>query len=176
VAKDGFLKRANKDPKYEGHSVSCHTGPEGLVAVAKVYKKGFRNDIEVEVDFAEYVSLGKDGKPKALWATKPKTMLKKVALCQALRETFPDSLGGMYSREELNVDDLDSSPIVIDTRPIKPVSRLIEKPQVISDSRAWPEILEKYRPHLEDHGVSEVELGLMTADQFATLKGKVFGG
>ena len=32
-------------------------------------------------------------------------MIRKVALVQALREAFPEDLAGMYSTEEMNVDD-----------------------------------------------------------------------
>ena len=168
VGKEGFLKRANKNPAYEGHAVSCSVGPDGLTATAKVYKKGFRHAVEVEVDFSEY-STGKN-----LWKSKPKTMLKKVALCQALREAFPDTFGGMYGQEEVGAEGLDQAPIVIepDTAP-KP--RLLAQPKRVSDQRQWPEILEKYKPHLEEHGLTEADLGLLTLDQFAELRGAVFG-
>ncbi len=164
VGKEGFLKRANNNPAYEGHAVSCSVGPDGLTATAKVYKKGFRHPVEVEVDFSEYSS------GKNLWKSKPKTMLKKVALCQALREAFPDTFGGMYGREELNLEE----PIVIVEEPTaKP--RLLEKPKLVSDQRQWPEILEKYRPHLAEHRITESELGLLTLDKFEELRGAIFG-
>ena len=46
------------------------------------------------------------------WASKPATMIRKVALVQALREAFPEDLQGMYSIEESDVPvPLDETPI-----------------------------------------------------------------
>jgi hypothetical protein len=43
---------------------------------------------------------------KSLWASKPITMLKKVAMAQAFRLAFPDELGGMpYTSDELGTDE-----------------------------------------------------------------------
>ena len=39
------------------------------------------------------------------WAKKPATMIRKVALVQALREAFPKSFGGMYIAEEQGIDE-----------------------------------------------------------------------
>ena len=39
-------------------------------------------------------------------------MIRKVAITQALRETFPNDFQSMYSEEEMNVDmKLDETPI-----------------------------------------------------------------
>ena len=62
--------------------------------------EGFAVPIRVEVDYEEYVGKKKSGEINSMWTNKPKTMLKKVALVQALREAFPEDLGGMYSKEE----------------------------------------------------------------------------
>jgi hypothetical protein len=50
-----------------------------------------------------------------MWASKPTTMIRKVALSQALREAFPDDMGGLYEPEEINTieDELDETPIDI---------------------------------------------------------------
>lgn len=179
VGKEGFLKRANRDPRYKGHAVHCTVGPDGLTATAKVYKEGFTIPIEVEVDFAEYCSKDKQGKPKNLWASKPKTMLKKVALCQALREAFPDSLGGMYGAEEVNVEELPMEPITINTTTKAPetVSKLkTVAPTTVQDLRQWPEILDKYTPHLEEHDLTKESLGALSLEHFEELRQAVFGG
>ena len=36
------------------------------------------------------------------WKSKPATMIRKVAVVQALREAFPEDFGGLYSEEELS--------------------------------------------------------------------------
>ena len=56
------------------------------------------------------------------WSKKPATMIRKVALVQALREAFPEDFGGMYSQEEVGVYDLPESPVEtsLDEQPVPP--------------------------------------------------------
>ena len=102
IAKDTFLRRAKKNETYQGHTVAI--SEDGKSAWAEVSIKGFEKPIRVDVEFDEYVQM-KDGQPNKMWKAKPKTMLKKVALVQALREAFPQDLGGLYDQSEL--DDTD---------------------------------------------------------------------
>jgi phage recombination protein Bet len=67
---------------------------------AKVYVKGDDVHTEITVSFEEYC-LKKDGRPASNWAVKPGTMIRKVALVQALREAFPDDFQGMYDQDEV---------------------------------------------------------------------------
>ena len=50
------------------------------------------------------------------WKQMPGTMIRKVALVQALREAIPEEFSGLYSPEEMPVDDsqLDEEPITVD--------------------------------------------------------------
>lgn len=115
TGKETFLKRAVADPLYSGHETGISN--DGRSAWAKVYKKGYTVPITVEVDWDEYVGRKSDGSITNMWKTKGKTMLKKVALMQALREAFPLPLGGLYSQEEINTVDgekLGTEPIVVD--------------------------------------------------------------
>ena len=110
VGKETFLKRAVKNPKYRGHETGIDD--EGKVAWAKVYVEGYVVPICCEVDFEEYVGRKRDGSINRMWKEKGRTMLKKVALVQALREAFPEDFGGMYSPEEINhVQELPDRPI-----------------------------------------------------------------
>jgi phage recombination protein Bet len=99
TGKETFLKRAAKNPKYEGHQTGIDEA--GKMAWAEVYVKGYRVPIRCEVDYDEYVGTKRDGSVTAMWKGKRRTMLKKVALVQALREAFPEDFGGMYSEEEV---------------------------------------------------------------------------
>jgi len=110
TGKEAFLKRASRNAKYEGHETGI--SDDGKIAWAQVHVKGYKVPIKSEVDYDEYVGL-KDGKPNKMWASKGRTMLKKVALVQALREAFPEDLGGMYSQEEINTVDepLSTTPV-----------------------------------------------------------------
>lgn len=71
---------------------------------AKVYVDGYVVPVETTATLREY-STG-----KALWASKPATMIRKVAKVCALREAFPDDMQGMYAAEEL--DDAPEPPAV----------------------------------------------------------------
>lgn len=52
------------------------------------------------MSFDEYAGRKKDGSLNGQWSKKPATMIRKVALVQALREAFPKTFGGLYSAEE----------------------------------------------------------------------------
>jgi phage recombination protein Bet len=117
TGKEAFLKRAQKNPKYAGHQTGI--SDDGKVAWAKVYVQGYEVPIMCEVDYNEYVGMKdewlnykKTGRkvPNSTWGGKPRTMLKKVALVQALREAFTTDFQGMYSQEEINTVDAQALP------------------------------------------------------------------
>lgn len=118
VGKDVFLKRATHNPKYRGHDAKEIVDRKGNVlgAWAEVYIDGYKKPIRVEVDFKEYVQYRYNEKgekePNRFWREKPKTMIRKVALAQALREAFPEDFGGLYTAEEMPVDvELSEEPV-----------------------------------------------------------------
>lgn len=121
TGKDAITKRAMRNPKYAGQQAgvvvrtesgeldyrngSLLLSDEELVGGwAKVYVKGYEVPIEAVVSYQEYVGTTKDGTVNSQWSKKPATMIRKVALVQALREAFPEDLGGMYASEEMNLD------------------------------------------------------------------------
>lgn len=118
VGKEAFQKRAENHPAFDG----CESGimvvhPEigeieyrkGCFRLneeqiiggwAEVWRKDRTHSTRIEVSFDEYAGRKKDGTLNGQWSKKPGTMIRKVALVQALREAFPNSFGGMYSAEE----------------------------------------------------------------------------
>jgi len=117
VGKDAILKRAinNKDfngreqgviVQKEDDSIEYRKGTfklqnEVLVGGwAKVYRKGWEHPTEISVGFDEVAQRKKDGTFNSNWATKGATMVEKVALVRALRETFVEDLGGMIDKDE----------------------------------------------------------------------------
>lgn len=121
TGKDTFTKRASKIQECEGYNAGVMVlTPQGEVEKrkgsmviegetlvggwAEVYRKSWKEPIEISVSLAEYVRKRKDGTPNKQWATMPATMIRKVALVQALREAFPDNYQGLYSPEEMPVD------------------------------------------------------------------------
>lgn len=133
TGKEVFTKRADANPNYDGKEagvivlnekgeVSEREGTmvlpsEKLVGGwAKVYIKGHRVPEYASVNFEEYVGRKSDGGINGQWAKKPATMIRKVAVVQALREAFPDTFQGMYAQEEMTeVSDvrLDTQEVVM---------------------------------------------------------------
>lgn len=133
VGKETFTKRAQKNPTYAGLQAGVIVrdpntqktesrigamvipGEELLGGWAKVYVKGYEVPVEITVGLAEYIGTKSDGTVNSQWAKKPGTMIRKVALVQALREAFPDDLGGIYDSSEmgLDVDESGFAPINI---------------------------------------------------------------
>lgn len=123
VGKDAFTKRAESSPNYKGSKSGVIVvnlnkqienregtfylkGREELVGGwAKVFFKDDKEEVFNTVSLDEYVGRKKDGSITSMWATKPGTMIRKVALVQALREAFPNVLGQLYVAEELGADD-----------------------------------------------------------------------
>ena len=97
----------NNDGQLEQRIGSAIMDTEELIGGwAKVYVKGYKVPIEMSVSLAEYIGLKGDGTVNSQWSKRPASMIRKVALVQALKEAFPDDLGGMVSSEETNMDDL----------------------------------------------------------------------
>lgn len=130
VSKDVYQKRANKNPNYDGKKAGIVVlnlqgnidyregallieGEKLLGGWCEVYKKNSKVPERIEVSFDEYVGKKKDGSINNQWATKPATMIRKVAIAQALREAFTEDFQGMYTAEEVGIDenDLDVKPI-----------------------------------------------------------------
>lgn len=65
-----------------------------------MFIKGRETPEYQSVSFDEYVGRKKDGTINGQWSKKPATMIRKVAVVQALREAFPDKFQGLYAQEE----------------------------------------------------------------------------
>ena len=123
VGKEAYMKRANAHPQYDGMDdgivvIVPETGEmiyrKGTITIegeqliggwAEVYRKDRSRSTRVEVQFSEYAGRKKDGSLNGQWSSKPATMIRKVAQVQALREAFPDTLGGLYTADEQGVDE-----------------------------------------------------------------------
>lgn len=131
VSKDVFLKRAERNSEFDGLDagiivINNESGEltyrkgafylkdreEVVGGWADVFRKNVSHPTHIEVSFEEYAGRTKEGKLNSQWSTKAATMIRKVAITQALRETFPNDFQQMYSEEEMNVDmKLDETPI-----------------------------------------------------------------
>jgi len=167
VGKDTFLKRANRNEAYEGKESGIivktkdgkidyrdgtfHEKEEAIVGGwAKIHIKG-RCPEMTTVSFDEYVGKKSDGTINGQWASKPATMIRKVAVVQALREAFPEDFGGLYAPEEMG--DVGAAIPEQDTPvEVAAVVKPVEKP-----------IAEEEVPHL-DLSNGEKEKALAVAD------------
>jgi phage recombination protein Bet len=116
VAKAGYLKRAQRDPRFKGHRAGVVLAPreggatvslEGTVVPpgyllvggwAEVYKEGLEHPVRAVVSMNEYDR----GAGSFAWKTMPATMIRKVALVSAIREAF--AIGDSY-------DEVEAEPI-----------------------------------------------------------------
>ncbi len=155
VGKDAVLKRAIKNPNYDGmesgviiqnketSEIIERKGTfylrdsENLVGGwAKVYRKDWQHPIYCSVGFDEVAQKKSDGNLNVNWSGKGATMVEKVAKVRALRETFVEELGGMYEAEEMGVDLSSETqnqeivqqdePIEVDTTPAENVVNIDE--------------------------------------------------
>lgn len=83
----------------DGEQVRLYERSAQYVARATIYKKGCAHPFVMEAWEGEY-STGRD-----LWATKRQTMIRKVALCQALRAAF--SISDLYDPSEKAMEQPD---------------------------------------------------------------------
>lgn len=102
TGKETFLKRAEASKDFDGYEITDEGKVPEYSVTCKVYRKNLTHPITVTVDYKEYVGTNIKGEINRMWKNKPKTMLRKVALMQALREAFPIALGGLYEETELD--------------------------------------------------------------------------
>lgn len=130
TGKDVFLKRANRNANFRGMKAGVIVQDENTGEVteregtfylktekivggfAKVFVEG-REPYCATVSFDEYAGRKSSGELNSQWASKPATMIRKVALVQALREAFPEDFSQMYAAEEVGTTDIDETPVAM---------------------------------------------------------------
>lgn len=152
VSKDVFLKRAERNSEFDGLDagiivINNESGEltyrkgafylkdheEVVGGWADVFRKNISHPTHIEVSVEEYVGKTKDGKLNSQWSTKMATMIRKVAITQALRETFPNDFQKMYAAEEMNVD------VKLDEAPIQQPTNIVEQAPVQPQTYSQPE-------------------------------------
>ena len=150
VGKDVLLKRAMRSEKFCGMTAGVIIvdnnneiieregtfvldGEQLVGGWAKVIIKGY------DVPFYASVSMKEYSTGKSNWLTKPATMIRKVAMAQALREAFPEEMSALYDQAEMgSVSDiqLDSTPVAMPTseNAVETPVQSVEAEKVISPS------------------------------------------
>jgi len=92
-----YLKRAERSGKLDGWEADV--SDDGKQAWCTVYRKDWSKPLTIKV-WAEEYNLG-----NSMWKSKPKTMLRKVAIAQAFRTAFPEEIGGLpYTADEIPLE------------------------------------------------------------------------
>lgn len=121
TGKEALTKRAEAHPQGDGWKAGVVIERSGEIVYrdgsmvldgetlcggwAEAFRKDRKHAFRSEVSFDEYVGRKRDGSINRQWSSKPGTMVRKVALMQALREAFPATLGGMVDAAEVGVDE-----------------------------------------------------------------------
>lgn len=96
VGYESYIKRAERSGRLNGWGVEIIGNGNEMKAVITINRKDWDKPFIHEVYFDEYNT------NQNLWKSKPKTMLKKVAIAQGFRMCFSEELGGMpYTADEL---------------------------------------------------------------------------
>ena len=123
TSKDYFVRTATNQPDFDGmeagvvvahkeggaleyrHGALVGSTTEKLVGGwAKVYSSKRSHPSEAVVSVEEYDT------HRSLWKTKPATMIRKVALVQAIREAYPGKFGGVYDSAEMPEHEAPAEP------------------------------------------------------------------
>lgn len=181
VGKDVFIKRARKQKDFDGFQAGVIVVSEAEDVVseregtivydnetlvggwAKVYVKGYKVPFYVSVSLDEYMGRKSDGSPNGQWTSKPATMIRKVALSQALREAFPLEMGGLYEAEEVGVET-----------PAEPTMQVIGQPNASDLNAPAPTPVE---PEPEEPPVApNVQINTPIDDTLDEIQNRLFGG
>jgi len=131
VSKDVFIRRAqrsgfcngwragivikNNDGSIEFREGTLLLDNEQLIGGwAEVFRKDWQVPLKITVSLSEYLRRRKDGQPMRSWQQMPATMIRKVALEQALREAFMEELQGLYGIEEMSdPQEVENKPAIV---------------------------------------------------------------
>jgi phage recombination protein Bet len=115
IGKETFLKRANNSSNYKGFKAGViilrnnevmeldgcfYLDKDELIGGWAEVHTTNRIPLKHTVKLSEFIQKKKTGEVNSNWKQKPGSMVRKVALCQALRECLPETYQGLFSEEE----------------------------------------------------------------------------
>lgn len=121
VSKEAFMKRAENNEYFKGVKAGIIVERdnelveiEGAIKLEKdkligAYATVYRSDRDEPVTVK--ISLDEFGKNQATWKQMPMNMIRKTAIVNALREAFPNSVGAMYTEEEIQSNNNDNKQV-----------------------------------------------------------------
>ena len=157
VSRDALLKRADRNPDYEGeqHGIIVMTkdgevieregeymlpGEQLIGGWAIVYRKGRKPTVK-KIDINDY------RRPNIAWSKKATMLIAKCALVGALRAAFPQTLSHLYIREETPEIELEENvDATITTTEIKNGMESLIKNKTILDQETANEQVTEQKP------------------------------
>lgn len=111
----GIIVRESNDHNILKKYGTCVLPNEVLLGGwARVHRHNWKVPFEHEVSLSEYARKKSDGTLQGNWKDMPATMIRKVALVQALRDTFPEDFQGLYDSAEMPTEDIQLQETPID--------------------------------------------------------------
>lgn len=123
VTIDGFRAVAEKSGSYEGQTPPQWCGPDGhwvdvwlestppAAARVGVHRAGWKEPIWGIAQWEAYAATNRDGELTGWWKKGGPHMLAKCAEALALRKAFPNTLGGVYTSDELGAEPAASATV-----------------------------------------------------------------
>lgn len=148
VKKEYFVKQARKSSDFDGMQagiiIKNKSGDieerEGAIVYdneiliggwCHAYLKSNKFPSTSKVSTKEYTGKKKDGTPNSQWLRMPATMIRKVAIAQALREAFPNLFNSLYDESEAEIireyANNDAKEAPIETQPKKQTDKIKEE-------------------------------------------------
>ena len=128
VGKDAFTRRASEMKECKGwkagvccmnQKTGAYVEREGTVVLPNEKLVGGWCEVKMtrwEEPFKQTAMLDEYHQHNSMWNSKPATMIRKVAIVQALREAFPAQFQGMYDSSEIDTNG-ELPETVIDVTP-----------------------------------------------------------
>lgn len=116
VGKDAFTRRASEMKECKGwkagvccmnQKTGAYVEREGTVVLPNEKLVGGWCEVKMtrwEEPFKQTAMLDEYHQHNSMWNSKPATMIRKVAIVQALREAFPAQFQGMYDSSEIDTN------------------------------------------------------------------------
>lgn len=200
TGKDVFIKRAAESPIFDGMRAGIVVANtrgeleyrEGSLKLpneqiiggwCEVYLKDKKYPAKAVVSFEEYAAKKANGQLNQMWASKPGTMIRKVAQSQALREAFPNELRGLYQAEEMGTTEYDAPTTEIPPEVIERKETVAEHPtteeveiidaEIVEDRVISKEQKKELLLVAEEHGLysSKVKQNVSKLEEYLDLYG-----
>lgn len=117
---NGFFAIANSHPQFDGLECEVELDDKGLPA--KAIARAHRKDRKFPAVGIALLRESKGASP--VWNQQPSVMLTKVAKARALREAFPQEMGGLYTDDEMpaqftqpKLEEVKPATEIVDTGP-----------------------------------------------------------